>query len=270
MRTNTHQTETALSPSPPAIPTTPPPPKISNQHFEAVDEYRQAFYVTYMYGANQAMEMAVETTKTGKAFDPWSVDLPSMGSLVGFYHACAGFPVKQTWLKAIKAGNFNSLPGLTYANAARYCPDADENIKGYLAQQRQNVRSTKPKLPAAKHPLEKPIIPPGKKPLPFVKTCPISKLYTDDTGRFPIRARSGNQYVTIAYHEEGNLILQQPFKSKKDVHRIAAYNSIRTRLAAKGLSVDLQILDNEASAAYKQVITEKWKASFQLLPPDVH
>ena len=61
-----------------------------------------------------------------------------------------------------------------------------------------------------------------------MKTFPISKLYTDDTGKFPIRARSGNQYVMIAYHEEGNLILQQPFKSNKDVHRIAAYNTIMT------------------------------------------
>jgi hypothetical protein len=51
---------------------------------------------------------------------------------------------------------------------------------------------------------------------------------------------------------------------------IAAYNAIMTRLAAKGLNVNLQILDNEASAAYKQVITEKWKASPQLVPPDVH
>ena len=74
----------------------------------------------------------------------------------------------------------------------------------------------------------------------------------------------------IAYHEEGNLILQQAFKSKKDVHRIAACNAIMTQLAAKGLSVDLQIMDNEASAAYKRVITEKWKASFQLVLPDVH
>ena len=74
----------------------------------------------------------------------------------------------------------------------------------------------------------------------------------------------------IAYHKESNLILQQPFKSKKDVRRIAAYNAIMARLAAKGLNVDLQILDNEASAAYKQVITEKWKATFQLVPPDVH
>jgi hypothetical protein len=80
-------------------------------------------------------------------------------------------------------------------------------------------------------------------------------LYTDDTGRFPIKARSGNQYIMIAYHADGNVILQQPFKTKSDAHRLAAYNIIMTRLAAKGLSVDLQIMDNEASAAFKQAIT---------------
>jgi len=43
-----------------------------------------------------------------------------------------------------------------------------------------------------------------------------------------------------------------------------------TRLAALGLSVDLQILDNEASSAYKEAITFKWNATFQLVPPDIH
>ena len=36
----------------------------------------------------------------------------------------------------------------------------------------------------------------------------------------------------IAYHEDANRILVQPFKNKKDAHRIAAYNIIMTRLAA--------------------------------------
>ena len=88
-------------------------------------------------------------------------------------------------------------------------------------------------------------------------TQPLSKLFTDDTGRFTVRAHSGNQYAMIAFHANGNLILQQAFKSKSDRHRIAAYNAIMTCLAAQGLSVDLQILDNEASLAYKEAITFK-------------
>jgi hypothetical protein len=76
--------------------------------------------------------------------------------------------------------------------------------------------------------------------------------------------------MMIAFHANGNLILQQAFKSKSDRHQIAAYNAIMTRLAARGLSVDLQILDNKASAEYKEAITFKWNEKFQLVPPDMH
>ena len=51
------------------------------------------------------------------SFDPRRLDLPSMGALVGFYHACRGFPAKLTWLDAIKAGNFHSFEGLSYSCA---------------------------------------------------------------------------------------------------------------------------------------------------------
>ena len=49
-----------------------------------------------------------------------SNDLPSVGTLVQYIHAMEGFPVKSTWLTAIKAGNYASLPGLTSANASKY------------------------------------------------------------------------------------------------------------------------------------------------------
>ncbi len=43
-----------------------------------------------------------------------------------------------------------------------------------------------------------------------------------------------------------------------------------THLAARGLLVDIQIMDNNASAAFKQAITFAWRAKFQLVPPDMH
>ena len=99
---------------------------------------------------------------------------------------------------------------------------------------------------------------------------PISKLYSDDMGRFPVRSRSGNYYIMLAYHVDTNVILVEPFQSKHDRHRLAAANRIMTRLQKNGHDVDLQILDKECSAAYKQQIEEKWKATFQLVPPDMH
>jgi hypothetical protein len=104
----------------------------------------------------------------------------------------------------------------------------------------------------------------------YIHIYTVSKLYMDDMGWFPIKACSGNQYVMIAYHANGNLIFQQAFKSRSNTHCNAAYNAIMTRLAARGLSVDLQILDNEASAANKHTITFTWQAKFQLVTPDMH
>jgi hypothetical protein len=81
---------------------------------------------------------------------------------------------------------------------------------------------------------------------------------------------TGNQYVIIEYHTDGNLILQQVFQAKADKHRIPAFNTIMAWLAACGILVDLNIRDNGASADFKRVITESWKTKFQLVPPDMH
>ena len=70
-------------------------------------------------------------------------DLPSDGALVRYLHTAAGFPVKSTWLAAIKDGNLSTWTGLTYTNASRYCPTSEETIKGHLTQSKQGVRSTK-------------------------------------------------------------------------------------------------------------------------------
>ena len=42
------------------------------------------------------------------------------------------------------------------------------------------------------------------------------------------------------------------------------------RLTDNKLLVDLQILDNKASAEYKQAIKTKWNANYQLLHPNTH
>ena len=65
-------------------------------------------------------------------------------------------------------------------------------------------------------------------------------LYTDDTGWFPIRDRSGNQYVMVAYHSS-NIILVEPFSSRKAKYRLASYNAIIKWLKEFELLVDLNI-----------------------------
>ena len=146
--------------------------------------------------------MPANTDKTNlKAYSDY--DLLRVESLVRYFHAAARFPVRATWLKAIKVLNNRTWSGLTLVNATAYFPLAEKTIKGHIVQSRQVIRSTKPKIP--QQPI--PYTSPDKSPLPSTKskelhmhTVHISKLYTDDTGIFPIKARSRNQYLIVAYH----------------------------------------------------------------------
>ncbi len=70
-------------------------------------------------------------------FDPCWIGLPSIPALVAFYHACLGYPVKDSRLEAVNTGNCDTFAGLTYLNMACYCPIADKTILRHLAQMQQ-------------------------------------------------------------------------------------------------------------------------------------
>ena len=144
-------------------------------------------------------------------------------------------------------------------------------MKGHITQTSKGAHSTKPKPTTEDAPpnIINPL-PTAKAKDIYVYTDPISKLYTDDMGRFPVHSRSGNHYIVLDYHVDTNTILVEPFQSRQDRHRIAAYNRIMTRLNKRGHTVDLQILDNKSRQAYKQTIQDTWGCKFQLVPPHVH
>jgi hypothetical protein len=124
-------------------------------------------------------------------FDPHRINLPSIPVLVAFYHACLGFPVKDSWLNAIRAGNCDTFAGLAYSNVACYCRNSDETILGQLAQSQKNPvdQTTANTLHQSASSYQGPstAAPPADALREvFLLVYPISKLYTDDTGWFPV------------------------------------------------------------------------------------
>ena len=89
-------------------------------------------------------------------------------------------------------------------------------------------------------------------------------------GQSPVGSRSGNYFIMLSYHLDSNVILVKPFQSRHYCHCLAAANCITSRIQKNGHNVDLQILDNKCSTAYKLQIEEKWKSTFQLVSPDKH
>ena len=74
----------------------------------------------------------------------------------------------------------------------------------------------------------------------------------------------------IAYHCDTNLLLAEPFYSRKDTHRLLANDKIMQQLTNNKIIVYIQILDNEASEEYNRAIKTKWNAKYQLVPPHTH
>jgi hypothetical protein len=72
-------------------------------------------------------------------------DLLSTKQAIKWMHAICGYPVKLTWLKAIKVGNYVGWLMLNECNVQKYYPKTIETPKGHLNQTRKNVRSTKEK-----------------------------------------------------------------------------------------------------------------------------
>ena len=72
-------------------------------------------------------------------------DLPFIEQAIKWMHVVCGYPVKSTWVKAIKARNFVRWPLLNVKNVHKYYPETTKTPKGYMAQTRKDVPSTKSK-----------------------------------------------------------------------------------------------------------------------------
>jgi len=66
-------------------------------------------------------------------------DLPSARQTFLWYHASAGFPAKEQFIKAVRNGNYATWPKLTVTLINKYMPDSDETAKGHLKGQRQGI-----------------------------------------------------------------------------------------------------------------------------------
>ena len=96
-----------------------------------------------------------------------------------------------------------------------------------------------------------------------------SKIYTEQTGRFPITSRKGNKYILIAYHYDSNTIHAEPLKTQTWLDLNTAYHKIHGLWTNIGLKASLHILDNECPnvlKTFKRDLNEK----FQSVSPHIH
>jgi hypothetical protein len=193
-------------------------------------------------------------------------DLPSVGQIIRYLHDAAGFTTEDTWIKAIKAGNYNTWPTFTPATVQRHFPESNETQKGHMKRQRQGVRSTRVREETESN---LPVIPKAKDV--YIKVYNATEtMHSNQTGgRFPATSSRGNQYMMVLVEVDRNFIAAELMKNRSEGAMIKAYTALWTRLTAPGtVKPKTHILDNEASAEFKKEIQKN--CSIQLVPPDNH
>jgi hypothetical protein len=194
-------------------------------------------------------------------------DLPSTEQAIKWMHVVCGYPVKSTWLKAVKAGNYVGWPMLTERNVQKYYPETSETAKGHMNQTRKNVRSTRSKMEICNTSQLQ-----GKKVRDVYTTAYNVRetMFSDQTGQYPTRSQHGNKYIMVMVEIDSNAILVEPMKSRKDAEMIRANDALLLRLKRAGIVPKKHVLDNEVSENMKNHIRDTCKLNMELVPPGCH
>ena len=175
-------------------------------------------------------------------------------------------PVPDTWIEAINAGFFATWPGITADIVRKHYAKTIESAKGHMKADRKNVRSTK--NDSAR---EMTTTPQVREYEYYVKTIELTgKLYSDQTGRFPVISSKGNKYIMIIYDHDSNAILARPLKTKSGHEQLKNLKEVHQYLNKRGIHPKIHVMDNECSQATKDYIIHTKKIDLLLVPPYMH
>ena len=201
-------------------------------------------------------------------------EMKTRPELVRFYHAAAGFPTKPTWIAAINNKHYVSWVGLDASSVATHFPESEEMWKGHGRKIKSGLRSTKTAIASetdgqlATNNIQK------KERCIFTQMYDLHddlelKMYTNQTGCFPVRSYRGNQYIMVLIELDSNSILVEAMQNRTSGEMVRAYQTLVDRLKESGIEPKMHVLDNECSNEFKrQIKTNHMK--YQLVPPHDH
>jgi hypothetical protein len=134
-------------------------------------------------------------------------------------------PIKSALLQAVKNGHLITWPGLTEQAINKNLKMMPATAMGHMNQRHQNIRSTS-KVSITYDIEDYAVTPAGlgsKTHLVYVVVIYQGQLYTDITGRFPVRSIKVKWYIMIFYSYECKYVQAVPMKSKSASEWLKAY-----------------------------------------------
>ncbi len=203
--------------------------------------------------------------------------------IVKFLHLTLYSPTKSTLLAAIRNNHFVGWPGLTERNVQRYLTLQEPTIMGHMDQQRQGTRSTQrmastpaiPMQPTTDQPdtddamSEEVLMTRTHHAYLSVQDLPTGRVFTDQTGPFPVVSTQGIKAVMVMYDYDSNAILLEGITSRGKTELLRAYTVLLQRLQHAGMHPRIQRMDNEVSDIFKNFLQTQ-NIALELTPAHVH
>jgi hypothetical protein len=155
-------------------------------------------------------------------------ELRDTGELVEYLHKAMFSPTKSALLQAVKKGHIITWPGLTEQAINKHLKLTPVTAMGTMNQRRRNVRSTS-KNPVNSDIEDATVTPAGsanKTHLVYALLVDQGQLYTDITGKFPVRYTKGNWSIMVFYVFDCNYVKVVPMKSRSASEWVKSYDLI--------------------------------------------
>ena len=97
----------------------------------------------------------------------------------------------------------------------------------------------------------------------------LSTSYTDLTGKFPCKSSSSSDYILIAYHFDGNCIIDRALKNRNAEKITKSWQTIHNIFTQADVAPNTYVRDNEISSDFIAALTKN-NTSYQLVLPHTH
>ena len=161
-----------------------------------------------------------------------------------YLHAAAGFSTKATWIKAIRKGNYLSRLLINVHNVSKHFPKSEDTQKGQMRNKRQGVRSTKSHQAELANYYKLNEVIERKQDIFIAVYDPKNTMYTNQTGKSPVRPSRGQQNQVVTHHIDSNWTLIEKTKRRTEGDLIADGIRILLRIQERGIVPKHQVLDN--------------------------
>lgn len=208
-----------------------------------------------------------------------AVHFDSIADRVRFSHAAFGSPAPSTFIDAISKGFFN-LPDLSLSQVRKHITPTFATMVGHMDQQRQHSHHPH----STHHNTDHDLVSATDRPLPdnsdqhldvhifdndSIKDDEEHQLFMDLTGRFPVRSRSGNNYIMVFLSASHNYIHLQPMKNRSADECVRAFQAGLEFFSEHNVTFSHVRLDNETSHEFEQ-FAHGAGLSVQFVPPHTH